>query len=205
MSGDNSDLWPDLGICTSPAGAGRLVILSGQAQFEMHQLPWPVSLVAFTACASCCALCVALSARLGSVTGIWAPGVVVGEERLQQCCAQAGQCPTLAGAWLAGLGLTLILSFVTSLDMQDLVSGGKELRGVESLGEQRGPKYCGSSQDGAHPWFWIHSILPLMVPQLRLSESSIFSLHQIPSKIVLTVCIFTEMQIPIGVTLSSPS
>lgn len=120
-----------------------------QGQAEMHQLPWLVSLVAFTACASCCAFCVTLSARLGSVTGIWAPGVVVGEERLQQCCAQAGQCPTLAGAWLAGLGPTLILSFVTSLDMQDLVSGGKELKGVESSCEQREPRYCGSSQGGA--------------------------------------------------------
>lgn len=111
----------------------------------MHQLPWQVSLVAFTACASCCALCVTLSARLGSVTGIWASGEVV-----------------------AGLGLTLVLSFVISLDMQDLVSQWGRVKGCRVLvWAERAQilwiqsEWCTSSVFGSTVFYlwWFHSCI----------------------------------------------
>lgn len=115
----------------------------------------------------------------------------------------------LAGAWLAGLGPTSALTFVTSLDMQDLVSQWKRVKRcrVHSAPcvSREGPDIVDpvrAEQNGAHVLgFWIHGILPLMAPQLHLQQlyQKVQPLPppQIPSKIVLTVCIFTEMQIPV--------
>lgn len=115
---------------------------------------------------------------------MWEHRQYSGSGLFKHCCAQAGQCPMLAAAGLAGLAPTLILSFVSSLHMQDLVSQWKRVNGCGC--EQRGPRCCGSSQGRAEwstSWvfwstvfylWWFHSCIYGNYRKTEFSPSTSF-------------------------------